>query len=177
MLPNVISTDQCGFVDGRYMVTRTLYDAVYDAIRSKNNKKGIIMSIDFEKAFDSVAHSFMLRATELAGFPKKTLDWIRILLKDFRSHVNHVGNLLKLIELGRRARQGDPIASILFVIAIEILLIALRKTKGSGPMNLMQLGRASQLIAKQRLIRACALRALGFLLADGTPTVGGGKTF
>ena len=48
-------------------VTRTLYDAVYDAFRSKSNKKGIIMSIDFEKAFDSVAHSLMLRATELAG--------------------------------------------------------------------------------------------------------------
>ena len=25
--------------------------------------------------------------------------------------------------------------------------------------------------------RACALRALGLLLADGTPAVGGGKTF
>ena len=52
VLPNIISTDQCGFVDGRYMgeVTRTLYDAVYDAFRSKSNKKGIIMSIDFEKA-------------------------------------------------------------------------------------------------------------------------------
>ena len=25
--------------------------------------------------------------------------------------------------------------------------------------------------------RACVLRALGLLLADGTPTVGGGKTF
>ena len=25
--------------------------------------------------------------------------------------------------------------------------------------------------------QACALRALGLLLADGTPTVGGGKTF
>ena len=28
-----------------------------------------------------------------------------------------------------------------------------------------------------RAQRACALRALGLLLADGTPTVGGGKTF
>ena len=28
-----------------------------------------------------------------------------------------------------------------------------------------------------RARRACALRALGLLLADGTPTVGGGKTF
>ena len=28
-----------------------------------------------------------------------------------------------------------------------------------------------------RALRACALRALGLLLADGTPTVGGGMTF
>ena len=28
-----------------------------------------------------------------------------------------------------------------------------------------------------RARRACALRALGLLLADGVPTVGGGKTF
>ena len=31
--------------------------------------------------------------------------------------------------------------------------------------------------ARERARRACALRALGLLLADGTPTVGGGKTF
>ena len=31
--------------------------------------------------------------------------------------------------------------------------------------------------ARARARRACALRALGLLLADGTPTVGGGKTF
>ena len=49
------------------------------------------------------------------------------------SHVNHAGNLLSLIELGRGARQGDPIASILFVLAIEILLIAIRTNKRIEP--------------------------------------------
>ena len=43
------------------------------------------------------------------------------------------GNLLKLIELGRGARQGDPIASILFVLAIEILLIAIRTNDNIEP--------------------------------------------
>ena len=31
--------------------------------------------------------------------------------------------------------------------------------------------------ARARARRACALRALGLLLADGAPTVGRGKTF
>ena len=51
---------------------------------------------------------------------------VKILLSDFRSHINHAGNLLKLIDLGRGARQGDPIASIMFVLAIEVLLISTR---------------------------------------------------
>ena len=84
------------------------------------------MSVDFEKAFDSVSFSFMEKVIETAGFPKIMQTWVKILLNGFSSHINHAGNLLKLIQLGRGARQGDPIASILFVLAIEILLIAIR---------------------------------------------------
>ena len=126
VLPLIIGLDQKGFVDGRYMgeVTRTLYDTVQDAFC--NNKKGIILSVDFEKAFDSVSFSFMEKVIELAGFGPRLRKWIHILLSGFKSHINHAGNLLKLIELGRGARQGDPIASILFVLAIEVLLVAIR---------------------------------------------------
>ena len=112
-LPNVIGQGQEGFVDGRYMgeVTRLLYDTIHDAYSTKG-KSGVIMSIDFEKAFDSVSFSFMEKVIETADFQKIMQTWVKILLKGFRSHINHAGNLLKLIELGRGARQGDPIASI-----------------------------------------------------------------
>ena len=107
-LPNVIGQGQEGFVDGRYMgeVTRLLYDTIHDAYSTKG-KSGVIMSIDFEKAFDSVSFSFMEKVIETAGFPKIMQKWVKILLKGFRSHINHAGNLLKLIELGRGARQGE----------------------------------------------------------------------
>ena len=50
ILPKIIGLDQKGFVDGRYMgeVTRTLYDAIEDAFT--HDKKGVILSVDFEKA-------------------------------------------------------------------------------------------------------------------------------
>ena len=129
VLPDIIGLDQKGFVDGRYMgeVTRTLYDTIDDAYL--NNKKGIILSVDFEKAFDSVSFSFMEKVIELAGFGPRLRKWVRILLSNFRSHINHAGNLLQLIELGRGARQGDPIASVLFVLAIEVLLVTLRSNQ------------------------------------------------
>ena len=133
-LPQVIDLGQKGFVDGRYMgeVTRLLYDTIHDAYSTKG-KKGIIMSIDFEKAFDSVSFTFIEKVIETAGFPKKMAKWVKILLRDFKSHINHAGNLLKLIHLGRGARQGDPIASILFVLAIEVLLIAIRSNPRIEP--------------------------------------------
>ena len=133
-LPSVIDLGQKGFVDGRQMaeITRLLYDTITDAYTTKG-KKGIIMSIDFEKAFDSVSFAFMAKVIETAGFPKRMQTWIKILLNDFKSHINHAGNLLTLIELGRGARQGDPIASILFVLAIEVLLIAIRTNKKIEP--------------------------------------------
>ena len=59
VLPKIIHQDQKGFVDGRYMgeVTRTIYDAIDDA--HTHRKKGLIVAIDFEKAFDSVGHEFI----------------------------------------------------------------------------------------------------------------------
>ena len=126
ILPHIIGEDQKGFVDGRYMgeVTRTLYDTIHDAWTY--DKKGVLLSIDFEKAFDSLSHDFIKAVMEIAGFGSMLKRWIKILLNKFSSRVNHVGNLLTAIDLGRGARQGDPIASLLFVLCIEILLIAIR---------------------------------------------------
>ena len=133
VLPKIIHQDQKGFVDGRYMgeVTRTIYDAIDDA--HTHRKKGLLIAIDFEKAFDSVGFDFIKNVIKIAGFGNRLRRWIDILLNDFKSRVNHVGNLLREILLGRGARQGDPIATTLFVIAIEVLLIRIRTDRDIVP--------------------------------------------
>ena len=117
MLPKIIHQDQKGFVDGQYMgeVTRTIYDAIDDA--HTHRKKGLIVAIDFEKTFDSVGHNFLKNVIKIAGFGLRLREWIDILLNDFKSRVNHAGNLLRDILLRRGARLGDPIATRLFLIA------------------------------------------------------------
>ena len=68
VLPHIINEDQKGFVDGRYggEVTRMLNDTICNAWHLK--KRGIILSIDFEKAFDSVSFSFIESVLKLVGF-------------------------------------------------------------------------------------------------------------
>ena len=38
------------------------------------------MTVDFEKAFDSVNHCFLIKVLEKYGFEKNFIKWIKILL-------------------------------------------------------------------------------------------------
>ena len=48
------------------------------------------------------------------------------MLHNFSAVINHCGNISKKLTIGRGARQGDPIASYLFIISIEILAHKIR---------------------------------------------------
>ena len=48
------------------------------------------------------------------------------MLHNFSAVINHCGNISKKFDICRGARQGDPIASYLFIISIEILAHRLR---------------------------------------------------
>ncbi|WP_419595708.1 reverse transcriptase domain-containing protein, partial [Thiolapillus sp.] len=59
ILPDIIHSDQTGFVSGRCISenTRLLYDVIH--YTEKRNVSGLLLLIDFEKAFDSVSWSFI----------------------------------------------------------------------------------------------------------------------
>ena len=59
VLPQLIDVDQKGFLKGRYMGEniRLLYVTLLYA--SKHHVPGLFLVVDFEKAFDSVAWSFI----------------------------------------------------------------------------------------------------------------------
>ena len=122
----IIHSDQKGFVSDRYIgeAIRTTYDLIQWA--KSNNKTGVILLIDFEKAYDSLSFSFIKKSLNFFNFGPCLINWINILLKNFSAVVNHCGNISQKMSIGRGARQGDPIASFLFIISIEILAHKLR---------------------------------------------------
>ena len=52
--------------------------------------------------------------------------WIELLLNNFSAVINHCGNISDRFSVNRGARQGDPIASYIFILCIEILAHKLR---------------------------------------------------
>ena len=62
------------------------------------------------------------------GFNNDLIQWVRLLLYNFSACINMAGNLTQMFAVLRGARQGDPIASPLFVLAIEILCVKIRNS-------------------------------------------------
>ena len=118
--------DQKGFVAGRYIgeVVRTTYATIEYA--KENNVSGVLLLIDFEKAYDSISFTYIRKCLSFFNFGQDLIKWVEILLHDFKAVINHCGNISRSFNIGRGCRQGDPIASYLFILCIEILAHKLR---------------------------------------------------
>ena len=120
-LNNIISSCQTGFISGRYISDSTRL--IYDLLHATDHKgiTGLLMLIDFEKAFDSLSWRFLYKALNFFGYSKNFLKWIKLFNTDITAYVVQCGFLSKPISIQRGCRQGDPISAYLFLIGAEVL--------------------------------------------------------
>ena len=93
------------------------------------NIPGLLVFIDFEKAFDSMSWSFIYKVLKYFGFGEYFTQWVRILNRNFRASVLQSGFLSEQFDIQRGCRQGDPIAPYLFILCAEILAILIKQNK------------------------------------------------
>ena len=127
VLPTIINVDQSGFMSNRFTGDniRLIYDILNFGLEQK--KPGILLLIDFEKAFDSVAWSFIQKALKYFNFKKDIIKWIEIFYKDIKSTVIVNNSPTPWFPIERGCRQGDPISPYIFLICSEILACMIRQ--------------------------------------------------
>jgi len=126
VLPELIHTNQTGYVKGRFIgeVARSIIDVM--EYTKQQNIPGILLFIDFEKAFDSIDWNFMLKCLDAFGFGPTLIRWVETFYRDITSCVLNNGICTPYFELQRGVRQGDSLSPYLFIIAAEILALAIR---------------------------------------------------
>ena len=126
VLNSIIHGDQKGFIADRYIgeAIRSTYDILSWA--KEKQKVGLLLLIDFEKAYDSMSFVFIEKCLHFFNFGASIISWVKLLLNNFSCVVNLCGNISERFAIGRGCRQGDPIASFLFIISIEILALKMR---------------------------------------------------
>ncbi|KAJ9682243.1 hypothetical protein PVL29_018228 [Vitis rotundifolia] len=114
----VVSKAQGAFVEGRQILDVVLI--ANEAIDStlKNNESGILCKLDIEKAYDNVDWTFIL-----------TIKWC-ISTANFFVLINVTP--AGFFQSSRGLRQGDPLSPYLFVIAMEVFSVFLKRVVQGG---------------------------------------------
>ena len=83
--------------------------------------------MDFKKAFDSLDYSFLISFLEQFEFVKIFITWKDIFLKDQQSCVINGEATAEAFNLERGICEGDVISEHLNILALEILVLLIKK--------------------------------------------------
>ena len=82
---------------------------------------GVTLFEDFEEAFDTINHNFIMWALSFFKFGNDLLRWIEVFYKDISSRIINNGHAHL-----SGVWQGCPLSPNLFIIYIELLAISIR---------------------------------------------------
>jgi retron-type reverse transcriptase len=118
----IIHHDQVGFIpqmQGWFNIHKSV--SVIQHINRRKDKNHLIISIDVEKAFDSIQHQFMIKALRKLGIEGMYLNIVKSICNKPTANIILNGENLKPFPLKSGMRQGCPLSSLLFNIVLEFL--------------------------------------------------------
>ena len=128
IVQSLIHPDQTGFVKGRYIGEniRLISDIMEQTDR--DNTPGIMLSLDFRKAFDTLDWSCIQHSLKLFNFGDSLRRWVTVFYTDIESTVLNNGFATSWIKPSTGVRQGCPLSPYLFILTAELMSTKIRQS-------------------------------------------------
>ena len=126
VIGNIVQTTQSYSIPGRDIAhtIATLRDVIEHM--KQDGQGGMVLGIDWNKAFDRVEHRFLFRVLEKVGFGERMVGWVRRLYESAKSRVKVNGVLTNQFDVERSVRQGCPLSALLYSIVVEPLAMLIK---------------------------------------------------
>ena len=98
-------------------------------INKLKDKNHMIISIDAEKAFDKIQHSFMIKILQKVGIEGTYLNIIKTIHDKPTANIIFNGEKLKAFPLMSGTRRGCPLSPLPFNTVLVVLVTAIREEK------------------------------------------------
>ncbi|KAK3199765.1 hypothetical protein Dsin_023180 [Dipteronia sinensis] len=143
VMDSVIGPSQMAFVKGRQIMDSFVISKEIIHSWKKTGKRGLLVKLDFEKAFDSVDHEFLLETLERMGFGLRWRNWIKGCISSPLLSVLVNGCPTKQFSKEKGMRQGDHLSPFLFNLVVEVLSCMLNKAKQLDMLNVVVFGNSA----------------------------------
>ena len=129
ILPKLINEDQTGYLQNWFIGFN--HRQIQDIIDFADSYKidGVIIFVDFIKAFDMLEWDFMLNTLKQFGFNDSFIRWVQTFYSDNQTCVSNNGWVSEIFNNSRRIQQGCPLSALLFILSVEIMALRLRSNK------------------------------------------------
>ena len=121
-LDEIISDSQMAYVPGRDInFNNRLLRTALSFCNSKNLDY-IVASLDEQKAYDSLDHSYIINTLKAYNFPDYFISQVDLLNSNLQAQVQVNGFVSNRFDIKRGVKQGDALSCALFIIAIDPLI-------------------------------------------------------
>ena len=120
VLPKLIDSDQTGFLKGRSIAENIrLIDGIIKYTAEKSIP-GLLLFLDFEKAFDTVEWPFLQNTFRHYNFGPEAINWIKLFYHNIESCILNNGWSSNFFKLERGVRQGCPLSPYLYFMCRSV---------------------------------------------------------
>jgi hypothetical protein len=121
LMNKIIHKAETTFIKGRNIMNNTLalHEILHETKRKRKN--GVVLKLDFEKAYDNVHWGFLLKCLKDRGFNDTWCKWIEKILCGGTVAIKINGYIGPYIQSHKGVRQGDPLSPLLFNIVVDCL--------------------------------------------------------